>query len=118
METLRFSLRPFSFQSLACDTWLDIGIFTPKDSPQDLSFFLQLSSVEYYIWAGLARPWPWASQALGRPGPGPGRSRPGPVGLAIVFMRSDYLHTCSIRLQVLAWDLLLESMGSFAFGLD
>ena len=99
-----------------------MGMFTPKDSAQDLSFFLQLFCVEYYIWAGLARPWPWASQALGRSGPGPwpwaGRSRPGPVGLAIVFMRSDYLHTCSIRLESLAWDLLLESVGSFAFGLD
>ena len=59
----------------------------------------------------LGRPWPWATLALGR-------SRPGPVGLAIVFMRSDYLHTCSIRLESLAWDLLLESVGSFALGLD
>ena len=64
--------------------------------------------------------WPWAGQALGRPGPGPwaGRSRPGLVGLAIVFMRSDYLYTWSIRLKSLAWDLLLESVGSFTFGLD
>ena len=60
---------------------------------------------------GPGPPWPWATLALGR-------SRPGPVGLAIVFMRSDYLHTCSIRLESLAWDLLLESVGSFAFGLD
>ena len=100
-----------------------MGIFTPKDSAQDLSFFLLLFCVEYYIWAGLARPWPWArpwpraSQALGQ-ALALGRSRPGPVGLAIVFMRSDYLHTCSIRLESLAWDLLLESVGSFAFGLD
>ena len=56
-------------------------------------------------------PWPWATLALGR-------SRPPPVTLAVVFMRSDYLHTCSIRLESLAWDLLLESVGSFAFGLD
>ena len=60
---------------------------------------------------GPGPPWPWATLALGR-------SRPGPLGLAIVFMRSDYLHTCSIGLVSLAWDLLLESVGSFAFGLD
>jgi len=60
---------------------------------------------------GLGPPWPWATLALGR-------SRTGPVGLAMVFMRSDYLHTFSIGLVSLAWDLLLESVGSFTFGSD
>ena len=65
------------------------------------------------VWIGVPTmpAWPWATLALGR-------SRPGPAGSVIVFMRLDYLHTCSIILKSLAWDLLLESVGSFAFGLD
>ena len=65
-------------ESLAWGTWLDIGIFTPKVSGQDVIFpqvlLLCLGRAGQALalgQPGLGPPWPWATLALGHSGPGP-----------------------------------------------